>query len=85
MLGEIRQVLVNLYEDRNSIERILSDSGVNLALIDLDGAAINVWHNALKSVRQQNKLDDLLLLVKQEFPQNQDLQGITITLDSTKT
>lgn len=74
VLVTLRNILVLLYPDTLSIRRICAESGINSARIDFSTNANNIWHEVLSEAEKSECVDDLLHVVKSEYPKNEQLR-----------
>lgn len=65
---ELRALLVKRYHRRETINRLLSDSGVDLAHVNnaSETAAIDAWHAALTAIENQGRLLDFFVVLRLE-------------------
>lgn len=62
----IRQIATH-YPDSDSARRILEFADVDILPIDLEGAPLNVWFDAMSEVHRQDKLEKLLEIIGMEY------------------
>lgn len=65
---KLRNFLVNLYGDPQTIRRVLDDADLEAARINLGGNATNIWHGILDEAQKQAKVDQLLAIVLLDYP-----------------
>lgn len=73
-LKELRNVLMNLYQDEASIRRVAHDSAIDLSRISLNSNPINNWYKVLEEASKINQVDALLSVVEQEYGKNVEFQ-----------
>jgi hypothetical protein len=69
-LTDLRNALSDLYERVGDIKRITDDAGVPSKYIDFKDSAVNVWHNVLLEAQQQQKLQRIIDIARQEYPED---------------
>jgi hypothetical protein len=70
-LTDLRDVLSDLYPNRQDVRRILWDLGHKDARFDLEGPTSTCWTNVLRVLSQQpGDVDKLLALAAKEYPRN---------------
>lgn len=65
---KLRNFLVKLYGDPQTIRRVLDDADLEAARINLGGNATNIWHGVLDEAQKQAKIDQLLAVVVLDYP-----------------
>lgn len=65
---KLRNFLVKLYGDPQTIRRVLDDADLEAARINLGGNATNIWHGVLDEAQKQAKIDQLLTIVLLDYP-----------------
>jgi len=73
-LTDLRDVLSDLYDDKDHIRAIVDVSGVPPKNIDFDGPAHIVWHNVLTEAMHRRKVGAIIEAALREFPENERLQ-----------
>jgi V8-like Glu-specific endopeptidase len=69
----LRNVLVGLYSDDASAKRVSSDAGLNPVFIAWDAKPINSWQNIIEYAINQEAVQDIVKIARQENPKNQAL------------
>lgn len=64
----IDNVLAELYRDRASAERLVTDSGIDPATVAWAPKMADTWHNILEEAEHQGKTHVLLRLAVHEYP-----------------
>lgn len=64
----VTHTLAQLYPERKDAKRLSDEVGLNSSHIDLTGSALDIWSSMLTEADKQHRLDELLNLVKQEYP-----------------
>jgi hypothetical protein len=75
-LVKYREIFENLYDNDNKISRVLSDAGINQALVDLGGDAKAKWHSIIKVAYDENRLGSLLSVVQKDYGMNLEVAGL---------
>lgn len=70
-LANLQKVLAKLYEDDDSIRRIVQDAGLATAAMRINDHALNSWYSVLHEAEKHNQIDQLLRTVATEYPNNQ--------------
>lgn len=70
-LTDLREVLSDLYPNRQDVRRILWDLGQKESRFELEGPTATWWTNVLRVLAQQpGDVDNLLALAAKEYPRN---------------
>ena len=72
----LRNILANLYPDEVTIRRVVADAGIDAARLVLNSSAINNWQAVLNEAVHARQVDGLLVIVEQEYKDNQELVTI---------
>lgn len=72
--SNLRDVLAGLYWDRSDTVRFLREVKINPAYINLSDKMINTWTSIVEYAMYQEKLSDLIVQARQEFPKDKLLQ-----------
>ncbi|MFZ4663124.1 MAG: CHAT domain-containing protein [Caldilineaceae bacterium] len=67
-ISKLRNILVKLYSDSQTIRRVVDDADLDTSRIILGGNAINIWHGVLDEAQKQGKVDQLIAVVLLEYP-----------------
>lgn len=67
-LRALRAVLVGLYQDRDSIRRVVDDAGVNTAQINFQGAPADIWHSVLLEADKSGRIGSIVQTATDEYP-----------------
>lgn len=68
MFQALRIILSTLYEVEADNRRIAADAGLDLTHITFGSSAANTWQNILVEAHKQNKIINIVLLAKEEYP-----------------
>ncbi len=66
-LTKLRQLLVPLYDDPQTIRVVAEDAGLNIARINMGGSAVNIWHAVLNEAQKVDAIDKLVAAVAVEY------------------
>lgn len=66
--SSLTEILANLYLDGQDQRRIVEEAGLNSALLNFYGAPIVVWSRILQEAQKRNKVDKILDIARQEYP-----------------
>lgn len=66
-LDQLVDVLTNLYNGSASARRIAASAGLNLGLINFDGAMRNTWYAILEEAVKQGKVEELVDKARAEY------------------
>lgn len=72
-LVNLRDLLADLYWDKNDARRLAQQAGLRVAMIAFSDKPIATWHNILTDALNRNKLDDVINAASQEYPENKFL------------
>jgi hypothetical protein len=67
---DLRDTLANLYLDRESAHRIVTDANIRPELVTYSDKAIDNWSNIIQEANKQGLLIPLLEVVLREYPRN---------------
>lgn len=65
---KLRNFLVKLYGDLQTIRRVIDDADLDASHIILGGNATNIWHGVLDEAQKQDKVDQLIAVVLLDYP-----------------
>lgn len=71
----LRDTLARLYGDIKNIQRVARDAGVVLERIDFNGSALVIWESVLDEVDRLDVREELLAVVREEYPDDPSLPG----------
>ena len=84
-LKQLREALANLYTSAADSIRIAEDAGLELTRLALD-TPINTWRSILSEADKNNKIQSVLAVAIEEYPENAKLaQAYRAYLDTTNT
>ncbi len=66
-LTKLRQLLVTLYDDPQTIRLVAEDAGLNIARINMGGSAVNIWHAVLNEAQKVDAIGKLVTVVAVEY------------------
>ncbi|MEW5868131.1 MAG: trypsin-like peptidase domain-containing protein [Chloroflexota bacterium] len=69
-LVNLRDLLADLYWDKNDARRLAQQAGLRVAMIAFSDKPIATWHNILTDALNRHKLEDVIDAACQEFPEN---------------
>jgi len=72
-LNLLRDTLAEVYPTESIARTIVSEAGVSEKFIDFDGSAIEFWKNILSQAHDNNQVQNIINVAKQQYPQNIDL------------
>jgi hypothetical protein len=78
ILADLRDVLVTLYSDEVSIQRVMADAGLTPARIKFNVAVLDVWHLVLTEAVNAGRMETLLVIVEREYAGNSKLRAACI-------
>jgi hypothetical protein len=71
--AQLRRQLGRQYAEPADWHRVVEDCGLDPATLELVGRAINVWSKILGTLRRRKRLDRLVVLVRSEYPEVEEL------------
>lgn len=80
-LTQLNDALGDLIPDKNGIIRYAKASGLKPQFINTDGSSLDVWSNVLSEADKQNKIDGLVNIVLEAYPDNPFLKSALSELD----
>lgn len=75
-LARLRDTLSNLYRGRADAERVVSDAGLDLDRLDLDGGAKNRWHRIVDEADKQKRVGALVSVALNDYPHDEVLLAL---------
>lgn len=69
-LTNLRDALADLYPTVPDSRRVVVDANLRPAFIEFDNKAINNWHNILSEADKRGKVDDIVIVASNEYPEN---------------
>lgn len=69
---KLRNLLCELYSDKEDILRLLYDAGINPDYINIDGKAINIWHQIMIEAERTDRMNALLNVVSLDYAVNDE-------------
>jgi hypothetical protein len=75
-LTALRRVLADLYPREADQRRLAVDAGLRESAIAFDPAAETSWFNVLQHAKKQGRVDALVALAREEYPQHEALSSI---------
>lgn len=76
LLTALRDALADLYPDLDSARVVVADVGLDAANIAFSSRARTNWHNILSQAVHNGQVDDLLAVVRSQYPNNPKLQAV---------
>jgi V8-like Glu-specific endopeptidase len=76
ILNELRKLLAALYPSEADQRRLASEARLTVGTIAFSSAAYNSWHAILQHARNNQGMEPLLALARDEFPENQQLEQL---------
>jgi S1-C subfamily serine protease len=73
-LINLREILARLYPIERDARRVVSDAGLNPALIAFDSKAINNWFEILEQARNAGKVEAIVQVALADYPDEEGLQ-----------
>lgn len=76
VMRNLRVVLAQLYPDKTSAVRVAQDAGIPIALVALNDRAIDNWDAVFQEAEKQDRLVQLLTMVKEDCGANPELRVV---------
>lgn len=76
ILTELRKLLAALYPSEADQRRLASEAQLTVGAIAFSSAAFNSWHAILQHARNNQRLQPLLALIMEEYPDNVQLKRL---------
>lgn len=73
-LTNLRNILVDLYFEKQQARRVAEEARLQPAFINFDGAIINVWQDILRQATNRDKVDAIVDVAVKDFPDHKALQ-----------
>lgn len=83
ILTELRKLLAALYPSEADQRRLASEAQLTVGAIAFSSAAYNSWHAILQHARNNQRIEALLGLALEEFPENTQLRQLASGQPST--
>lgn len=72
-ISNLRDILAGLYWNVDEARRIVLEVGLNPAFISFSNRSINTWQSILEEAQKQERMGDILIKARQEYPRLQSL------------
>ncbi len=69
-LTNLRDILADLYFTAQDSRRVVAQAGLNPAYIEFDNKAITNWYNILTEANKRNKVQDVIVVARKDYPEN---------------
>lgn len=76
LYAKMRDILANLYPERESIKRVCDDSGIDSITIEIDSTPQNNWHKVLQEAEKLDVVASLLAVVWTRYKKNPKFQAV---------
>ena len=80
----ISEALADLFYDRDEAKHLALEAGLNLAYIDLSGAAVEFWPRILDEAERRGRVEALLELISMRYPGLPDLEDLRMEYQQWK-
>ncbi len=75
-LTQLNQILAQLYPNREQSYRIVDMAGIRLGTINFKDVPIDNWYYILKEADKRDKVEELVQVVINEYPNREDLKNL---------
>ena len=75
-IGPLSSFFARLYPTIQDARIVLTSVGLDESRIDLNGTASNFWHSIVTQATKQGRLNALAQHIKQDYPENQELDEL---------
>jgi V8-like Glu-specific endopeptidase len=82
LLTELRKLLAALYPTDSDQRRLAGDAKLVVGAIALGSSAFNNWHQILHHARHNQKVEAVVALALEEFPENEQLRRLSCGIPS---
>lgn len=69
-LTQLNDVLGDLVPHQEGIAKFIKAAGLKLAMVNFNGNALDIWNSAIDEARKNNKVDNLIGVVLEKYPNN---------------
>lgn len=73
---ELRFILAELYPEAIDARRVVADAGLESSFVDFQGSAQDIWGSILEEARLTQKIELILKVAKEDYPNYESLQAI---------
>ncbi len=72
-MSNLRDIMAGLYWDTESARRVVLEVGLNPVFIEFSHKSINTWQSIIEDALLHNKVNNIISLARQEYPNLQSL------------
>ncbi len=83
-LTKLNNILAELYPNKDQSEMIVDMAGIPSGNIAFKDAAKSNWYYILKEADRRNKVEDLVQVVQNEYPDNEELMKLYSSKESNE-
>lgn len=76
MLNELERILVQLYDSPQKARHVIDRAQIPFERVDMSGSMRAVWHAIIAEAVAQGRLQDVVRIALDDFPQRMELQQI---------
>ena len=82
-LRQVRSLLVRLYANQSSIQRVVDDAELDSSQLDLQGVLNDVWHRVLLEAERQKRIGAIIKVAGNDYPESADelIQALYILIE----
>jgi hypothetical protein len=82
ILVKLRDLLIFLYPTAEDSRRVVEDAGLDPAYISFSAKGVTNWHNILKEAQKRNKLQAIIEVARNDYPENDRLIRISEAIEN---
>jgi hypothetical protein len=75
-LTKLNKILAEIYPEKSQSRRVVEMAGIPVGSISFKDAVMDNWYYILKEADNRKKVDDLVQVVLQEYPDREDLKKL---------
>lgn len=84
-LTKLNKILANLYPQRDQSIRIVATAGLPQGNIPFKDAALDNWYNILNEANKRDKVNLIVQIASDEYPENDELKNLFIQVNHVPT
>jgi hypothetical protein len=81
-VGELRDLLAELYSDDVSARPVVTDVGLKPTLIRFSGSAVGMWQAILEEAAKQDRVLEIIARARKDYPQQSKLDTLAQTIQA---
>ncbi len=79
--ADLKKVLAKLYPEVDDAQRVVADAELDATHITFKEKAINNWFNILQEADKHDKVQAIIEIARDEYPENEELRQVTSSIE----